>query len=72
MNPASLQREKRSSGTDKPNQYRPLPYPLAVLNLHEMAYLGSKYGVWDRRRYAGDWFDSLDWSRVGARGKVTG
>lgn len=46
-----------------------LPVPLAVLNLHEMAWLGKKYGVWDRRRYAGDWFRSLDWSRVAQRAK---
>lgn len=46
-----------------------LPVPLAVLNLHEMAYLGSKYGVWDRKRYAADWFNSLDWSKVSVRSK---
>ena len=46
-----------------------LPVPLAVLSLHEMAYLGNKYGVWDRRRYAGDWFKSLDWGRVGLRAR---
>ncbi|RSH93534.1 hypothetical protein EHS25_007892 [Saitozyma podzolica] len=40
------------------------PVPIAVLSLHEHAYLGEKYGVWDRKQYARNWWKSLDWRRV--------
>jgi Fe-Mn family superoxide dismutase len=40
------------------------PVPIAVLSLHEHAYLGEKYGVWGRKQYARDWWKSLDWRRV--------
>ncbi|WWD20103.1 hypothetical protein CI109_104577 [Kwoniella shandongensis] len=43
------------------------PSPVAVLNLFEHAYLGEKYGVWDRRQYAQDWFKSLDWQKVSSK-----
>jgi Fe-Mn family superoxide dismutase len=43
--------------------------PLAVLNLYELAWLGEKYGVWDKRNYAKDWFRKLDWSRLIKRGQ---
>ena len=45
----------------------PLPAPLAVLNLFEHAYLGEKYGVWDRKQYAKDWWKQLDWNKVQRR-----
>ncbi|EIW71723.1 hypothetical protein TREMEDRAFT_67928 [Tremella mesenterica DSM 1558] len=41
--------------------------PLAVLNMFEHAYLGDKYGVWDRGRYARDWWRSIDWEKVDKR-----
>ena len=43
------------------------PAPLAVLNLFEHAYVGEKYGVWDRGRYARDWWKRLDWNKVQRR-----
>lgn len=38
--------------------------PLAVLNTFETAWLGDKYGVWGKSKYAGEWFESLDWQRI--------
>ncbi|WVR08256.1 hypothetical protein IAU60_005303 [Kwoniella sp. DSM 27419] len=43
------------------------PSPLAVLNLYEHAYLGPKYGVWDKTKYAQDWWKRLDWAKVEKR-----
>jgi Fe-Mn family superoxide dismutase len=37
---------------------------MAVLSLHEHAYLGDKYGVWSRKQYAKDWWRSLDWRKI--------
>ena len=45
--------------------------PLAVLNLYEHAYLGSKYGVWGRGAYARDWWRSLDWRKVEERSRLS-
>lgn len=66
LNQAATDPRSRSSHSSRAPL---LPVPLAVLNLHEMAWLGGKYGVWDKRRYAADWFRSLDWSRVVTRAR---
>jgi Fe-Mn family superoxide dismutase len=59
----------------KKQQYKPAPTaskdkitPLAVLNLYETAWLGEKYGVWDKQKYAADWFKTLNWTKVIERG----
>ncbi|ODO00666.1 hypothetical protein L198_02989 [Cryptococcus wingfieldii CBS 7118] len=43
------------------------PSPLAVVNLYELAWLGDKYGVWGKKEYVRDWFNSLDWEKVKQR-----
>lgn len=45
--------------------------PLAVLNLYELAWLGGKYGVWDKQRYAVDWFKHLNSSIMAERGRLS-
>jgi Fe-Mn family superoxide dismutase len=35
--------------------------------MFETAFLGDKYGVWDKKKYAGDWWKALDWQRIQAR-----
>lgn len=40
------------------------PVPLAVLNLYDLAYMGDKYGVWDKKQYAADWWRSLNWQEI--------
>ncbi|WWC65645.1 uncharacterized protein I303_108266 [Kwoniella dejecticola CBS 10117] len=62
---------KRSSKTYTHSNRLQYPSPLAVLNLHEHAYLGGKYGVWDKKQYASDWWKSLDWRKVQKRNAET-
>ena len=38
--------------------------PLAVLNLFSEAWLGERYDVWDRKKYAQDWWRSLNWELI--------
>ncbi|WVQ79431.1 hypothetical protein IAT38_001529 [Cryptococcus sp. DSM 104549] len=52
------------------SQITSYPMPLAVLNLFDLSFIGSKYGVWGKREYAKDWLKSLDWQLVENRNSL--
>ncbi|KAK8849478.1 hypothetical protein IAR55_004811 [Kwoniella newhampshirensis] len=62
-----LNRRASGGGSSRSSKLGVYPSPVAVLNLFEHAYLGDKYGVWNKREYARDWFKSLDWQKVSSR-----
>lgn len=66
LNQASLSRTA-SGPSGRGRGATTYPIPLAALNMFETAWLGDKYGVWDRKQYAKDWWKTLDWARIDSR-----